>query len=626
MKPLNDYDKNTIVSRELIEEIFDNEDEIERSYMIADCSLRAKDLGVLAIFKKLITERARIQKSIDKYSARQPNYQQNQNMTEFSIPPEKDYQNMLCGSWVANEMGIVSYNVMGLEQRACHHPILPVRRLSNIETSDEKITLAFKRDYIWREITVDKDVISSASKITALSSKGISVTSENAKYLVRYLNDVENMNADAIELSTSTSKLGWHGTEFIPFDSDIVFDGDTRFKDLFKAIHTKGNEDKWLKCVRGIRSDNRMETKMLLAASFASVLVKVIGCLPFFVDLWGETEGGKSVALMLAASVWANPDESQYIGDYKSTDVALEVRADVLNNLPVLLDDTSNATKKIVDDFENIIYRLCSGKGKSRSNKELGTSRENNWKTCFITNGERPLSGYVNQGGAINRIIEIEAGNHIFKNPQKTVDILKANYGFAGRRFVEVVREIGKDEIKRMYDEICEQLFQQDKMQKQAMSLACILLADKIATERIFEDGQYISIDDAKKCLIDRTELSENERCYRYIIDKVAMNGQRFDDETNCEKWGVIENGYIIFFNQAFSELCNIGGFSKKTFLSWASRKGILQMQNGQYTKVKKINGNTHRCVWIKLDDGIKTDENGFISVEECGQEELPFT
>ena len=625
MKPLNDYDKNTIVSRELIEEIFDNEDEIERSYMIADCSLRAKDLGVLAIFKKLISERSKIQREIDKAASRS-NFHQNQSITDFAIPNDKPYQNMLCGSWVANEMGIVSYNVMGLEQRACHHPILPVRRLSNIETSDEKITLAFKRDYIWREITVDKDVISSASKITALSSKGISVTSENAKYLVRYLNDVENMNADAIELSTSTSKLGWHGTEFIPFDSDIIFDGDTRFKDLFKAIHTKGNEDKWLKCVRAIRSDNRMETKMLIAASFASVLVKVIGCLPFFVDLWGETEGGKSVALMLAASVWANPDESQYIGDYKSTDVALEVRADVLNNLPVLLDDTSNATKKIVDDFENIIYRLCSGKGKSRSNKDLGTNRENNWKNCFITNGERPLSGYVNQGGAINRIIEIEAGSNIFKNPQKTVDILKANYGFAGRKFVEIVREIGKDEIKRMYDEICEQLFQQDKMQKQAMSLACILLADKIATERIFEDGQYISMDDAKKCLIDRTELSENERCYRYIMDKVAMNGQRFDDETNCEKWGVIENGYIIFFNQAFSELCNIGGFSKKTFLSWANRKGILQMQNGQYTKVKKINGNTHRCVWIKLDDGIKTDENEFISVEECGQEELPFT
>lgn len=625
MKPLNDYDKASIVSRELIEEIFEEEDEIERSYMIADCSLRAKDLGVLAIFKKLISERSKIQREINKAASRQGNFQQNQSMTDFAIPQDKTYTNMLCGSWVANENGIVSYNVMSMEQRACHHPILPVRRLSNIETNDEKITLAFKRDYVWREITVDKDVISSASKITALSSKGISVTSENAKYLVRYLNDVENMNADAIELSTSTSKLGWHGTEFIPFDSDIVFDGDTRFKDLFKAIHTKGSEEAWLKCVRGIRSDNRMETKLLLAASFASVLVKIIGCLPFFVDLWGETEGGKSVTLMLAASVWANPDESQYIGDYKSTDVALEVRADVLNNLPVLLDDTSNATKKIVDDFENIIYRLCSGKGKSRSNKDLGTNRENNWKNCFITNGERPLSGYVNQGGAINRIIEVEAGNNIFKNPQKTVDILKANYGFAGRRFVGIVREIGKDEIKRMYDEICEELFQQDKMQKQAMSLACILLADKIATERIFEDGQYISMDEAKKVLIDRTELSENERCYRYLLDQVAMNSFRFTNDCQTERWGTVDGDYAVIYPTVFERLCRAEGYSKKSFISWAGKKCIVQVDGKGYPKQRKIDGKNVRAVSIKLDNGITTDENGFIKLDDYAQNELPF-
>ena len=624
VKPLNNYDEKTIISRELIEEIFEEEDEIERSYMIADCSLRAKDLGVLAIFKKLISERARIHKGIDKSFSKSNSY--NQGMTDFAIPLDKPYQNMLCGSWVANGNGIVSYNVMGMEQRACHHPVLPIKRLSNIETNEEKITLAFRRDYQWREVTVDKDVISSATKIIALSKFGISVTSENAKHLVKYLNDVENMNADVIELNNSTSKLGWHGDEFIPFDSDIVFDGDTRFRDLFKAIHTKGSEDAWMNCVKEVRSSNRMETKILLAASFASVLVKIIGCLPFFVDLWGETEGGKSVTLMLAASVWANPDESQYIGDYKSTDVALEVRADVLNNLPVLLDDTSNATKKIVDDFENIIYRLCSGKGKSRSNKDLGATRENNWKTCFITNGERPLSGYVTQGGAINRIIEVEAGNNIFKNPQKTVDILKANYGFAGRRFVEAVRNIGKEEVKRMYDEICQQLFQQDKMQKQAMSLACILLADKIATEHIFNDGEYISIEDAKKCLVDRTELSENERCYRYIIDKAAMNSQRFDSDANCEQWGIIEDGYIIFFSQAFDELCKSGGFSKKTFLSWASKKSLLQTQDGRHTKLKKINGSPYRCVWLKLDDGIKTDENGFISIENFEQEAFPFS
>ena len=59
------------------------------------------------------------------------------------------------------------------------------------------------------------------------------------------------------------------------------------------------------------------------------------------VDLWGETEGGKSVTLMLAASVWANPAESAYIGDFKTTDVALEAKANMLNHLPMILDDTS---------------------------------------------------------------------------------------------------------------------------------------------------------------------------------------------------------------------------------------------------------------------------------------------
>ena len=49
----------------------------------------------------------------------------------------------------------------------------------------------------------------------------------------------------------------------------------------------------------------------------------------------GRDRGGKTVSLMVAASVWANPDESRYIGDFKTTDVALEAKADMLNHLPM---------------------------------------------------------------------------------------------------------------------------------------------------------------------------------------------------------------------------------------------------------------------------------------------------
>ena len=86
------------------------------------------------------------------------------------------------------------------------------------------------------------------------------------------------------------------------------------------------------------------------------------------------------MATMVAASIWANPDESAYIKDYKGTEVGLEAICDLLNNLPLILDDSSKKNRKIEDNFEGLVYDLCSGKGKTRSNKELGLNRENHWK------------------------------------------------------------------------------------------------------------------------------------------------------------------------------------------------------------------------------------------------------
>lgn len=620
MLPLKEYDAESILSKELFEEIFAEEDLIERSYMIADLSIKAKELGVKSQFDLVVKTHERVLKQIEK-EEKTTSFTYSGRRTEYTIPMGSKYQNMNCGSWFATESGIVSYNVMGLEQRASRQPVLPVDRLENIQTGEEQIVLAFKRNHHWKEVTVAKDIVASASKIVALAKYGLSVTSENAKYLVKYLNDVEALNNDDIPLKRSSSKLGWHGNDFLPYESDIIFDGDYRFKSIYEALEGHGSEVVWLDHVKEIRKAGRIEAKFMLAASFASVLVGLLGTLPFFVDLWGETEGGKSVSLMLACSVWANPDESQYIGDFKTTDVALEAKADMLNNLPMMLDDTSKTSSRIRDNFEGVVYDLCSGKGKSRSNKDLGINRENRWKNCILTNGERPLQSYVSQGGAINRILEVECGANVFEDPQNTATILKQNYGFAGRRFIEIIKEIGLDEIKTIYQGFCNQLFAADKMQKQSMSLAVVLTADKIATDYIFKDKCYISLDEAKETLVDRNMLSDSERCYQYILDKVAMNSVRFDGTSGVEKWGMIDEHYAYFYPQAFEDLCKSEGFSKKSFLSWAERKGLLDTENGRTTKQKKISGKNCRCIALKIDN---SDKDGFLMLEEA-QEELPF-
>ncbi len=616
---LTKLNEKTILSDEVFEEIFSQEDEIYKARLLLSAQEVAERFHVKGKFDQMVKAYKKVDRET-KQKKKQESAGTN-NYTNFDGP----YDDMYCGSWLAGENGVYAQNMSQVEQIACYHPILPIERLKNLETGEEQIKLAFKRNGRWEEIIVPKVMITSASKIVALSGRGVAVTSENAKLLVRYLSDVENRNTGQIAVQYSSSKLGWIKKEFLPYDTEITFDGDSRFRQLFESIGEHGNRDKWYEHVKELRKTGRMETKLMLAASFASVLIHQIGALPFFVDLWGETEGGKTVTLMLAASVWANPAESAYIGDFKTTDVALEAKANMLNHLPMILDDTSKKNRRIEENFEGVVYDLCSGKGKTRSNRDIGINAENHWNNCILTNGERPLTSYVNQGGAINRILEIECGEKVYADPQQTADTLKQNYGFAGKDFVEVIKAMGADAVREIPKDFQEQLFDDEKMQKQSISLSIILTADKIATDTLFKDGQYISIDEAKKVLIDRNELSDNERCYRYIMDKVAMNGMRFDDDTNCEKWGIIKDGYAVFYTQSLDELCKIGGFSKKAFLSWANKKNLLSHSNGANTKPTRINGTVCKCVWLKIEEvsEVETDENGWIKVDE--QMKLPF-
>lgn len=616
MEPLDRLDKNSILEERVFQELFDQEDEIKKARLMIALADRAEELGVKTKFNTIL----RAYKRVDKEMRKQDNSPSLvENWTNFTGP----YDNMRCGLWIASDKGVYAQKEGGLEDVACYHPILPIERLKNLETGDEQLKLAYKRNNRWEEIIVPKDLVATASKITALSKRGVAVTSENAKLLVRFLSDVENMNDNEIKVQYSTSKLGWIKNGFIPYDTEIVFDGDSRFKQVFESIEQRGSREAWYEHVRKLRKTGRIEIKFMLAAAFASILIGPLGALPFIVDLWGETEGGKSVTLMLACSVWANPDESQYIGDFKTTDVALEARADLLNNLPMMLDDTSKTSSRIRDNFEGIVYDLCSGKGKSRSNKDLGMNRENRWRNAILTNGERPMNSYVTQGGAINRILEVECGEKVYQDPQETAELIKKNYGFAGREFVDVIKRIGFDEVERLKKEIQHEIHDDEKMQKQSISLSIVLAADRIATDYLFQDGQYINLNEAAQVLVDRNELSDNERCYQYILSEVDINGAKFDpDSQTNEKWGLLEHGYAVIYNNVFDSICRKGGFSKKAFLSWADKNGLLQTQGGQLTKVKKTDGRSMRCVFLKMDPSI--DEDGFQSADAV-QEELPF-
>lgn len=524
-----------------------------------------------------------------------------------------------CGDWVCDDFAITGKDRYGNEIVVCTHPIMPVQRLINIDNETEKLKIAYKKGFRWRSIIVDKKTLASNTSILQLADFGIAVNSENSRYLVKYLTDLESMNYDRIPEISSVGRLGWISDQgFSPYVDNLVFDGDTTFKHFFESVKQRGSFETWLTVAKNIRKNDSIQARIILAASFASVLVEKLGGLPFFVHIWGTTEGGKTVALMLAASVWANPRMGEYVHSFNGTGVAQELSASFVNSLPLILDELQIVKEK--KDFDQMIYQLSEGVGKQRGTKTGGIKKTGTWSNCIITSGEMPISGTSSGGGAVNRIIDVEYTDAIFHDPVYVAETIKEHYGFAGERFIEQISNDSiMDEIRVKQKELLKALQQSESTDKQSMAASIILTADFYAERFIFQDGITLTVDDIKPFLSTKTDVSQNLHAYEYLMDIIAMNESKFTTspysiQDKNEVWGAIDDDYVYFNATKMKNILRDGGFNSESFISWLKKEDMIECSATDDTKVRRFGKITVRCIWFKIDQN--PYENGFI--EEC--------
>ena len=516
-----------------------------------------------------------------------------------------------CGDWTCDDYGVTTTDRYGVEGIACTHPIMPVQRLYNIDSGTEKLKIAYRKGTRWRSTIVDKKILASNSSIIQLADFGVAVNSENSRLLVRYLTDLEALNYDKIPELNSVGRLGWiMDYDFSPYVENLVFDGETSFKHFFESVKSYGNYEKWLEVADSIRHGNSIPARIMLAASFASVLVEPCGALPFFVHLWGNTEGGKTVALMVAASVWANPRIGEYIHSFNSTGVAQELSATFCNSLPLILDELQIVQEK--KDFDKTIYQLTEGVGRQRGAKTGGLQKTGTWSNCILTSGEMPLSSTASGGGAVNRIIDIEYTGKMFDDPVYVAETVKKHYGYAGRKFVEYISndEI-MDEIRDKQKKYMRILQQSESTDKQSIAASVILTADYFATRCIFCDSRNLTVDDIKPYLATKTEVSQAKRAYEYLLDVVTMNDNHFIPTTNenSEIWGAVDTSYAYIIMSKFKSLLSDAGYNPTATLSWLHANNLIEAEPGRKTRQKKINKLNRRCVWLRLDNLTNEDE-----------------
>lgn len=517
-----------------------------------------------------------------------------------------------CGSWSASDTGIYGTDKLGFEVVACYHPIMPVQRLVNVDTKVHKIMLAYRLGRRWETVIEDKNMISDSRSIIGLSKYGIMVNSETSKALVRYLADVEQLNYDTIPEVSSVGRLGWiDGYGFSPYEEDLVFDGEETFRTRFESIQEKGSRQAWLDCVRSVRAGKtpgNVVARIVLAASFASVLVKPCSCLPFFVHLWGGSETGKSLSLVLAASVWANPEIGVYIQTFNATEVGKELGAAFCNSLPLVIDELQ-LVKDNRKDFDKMIYQLSEGVGRARGQKQGGLQKTPTWRNCIITTGEFPIISSNSGEGAVNRTIEVDCHDtKLFDDPKKTATSLYANYGFAGPEFVKHLMEDGVQErVQKLQEAMQDTLKTGDTMDKQTASAALILAADRLAEEWIFQDGIFLQPEDISKYLVSKEAVNQNARALQYLYDFININQSRFTPEADThqgEIWGELDGEYACIIRSKFDQILSDEGYNASAFLGWAKNRGYIHCsKKGEPTKPKRINGRVSRCVWLKISD-----------------------
>lgn len=420
----------------------------------------------------------------------------------------------------------------------------------------------------------------------------------NAKDLIIYISDLLSINTEKIPVFNSIERLGWVEKGFAPYIENIKCDSEVAYQKIFDAIREKGDYESWkeyiVKCI-----NYSLPFRVLLMASFANPLVDKIGCNCFCVHFWGGTGVGKTVALMAAMSVWGNPKVGQLVSSINGTLVSIFRKAGFLRDIPFAGDELQTIKTK-TDNFDEIIMQLTEGIDRARGKVTGGLEDQKEWNCIFLFTGEEPITKSNSGGGVKNRVIEIETLEKVIENGNKTANFVKANYGFAGKEFIELIKD-ETDNLKLDFQKIQKEILaNNDVSEKQAMAMSVILLADRIVSNKILYI-EPLKIEDVKDMLFKQSEIDVSSRAYDLILDWISVNNSKFTD-SDYERWGVIDENICYITPMVLKNFLKENGFDFDAIKEKLFKKHkILKDAQGRFTMNKRVKGFQGRKIAIVL-------------------------
>lgn len=341
--------------------------------------------------------------------------------------------------WVASlEHGIqkiIHSNGIQTPVTVCPSPVVITQRMENVDSSLERVELTFYRNGRWKSIVAPRSSVFNRTSIVKYADSGLTVTSDTASDLIRYLAEYESTNDKCIGVVRSIDRLGWFGKEFYPFSTkqEIVFEADTSdAANIVSALHTNGDYALWLEVATKARQNPI--SRLMIATSFASPLLEPLQHRVLIIHIWHDSRGGKTAVLKLSISIWGDP--IKLLSSYNSTAVGLERTSGMLKHIPLGLDELQSLNERR-QTIEGIIYMLGNGMGRIRGAKQGGLQNVSTWRNTIISTGEMPVVRENAMDGVSTRTLEI------YGKPVNETEFAReihqtseCNYGFAGEQYI----------------------------------------------------------------------------------------------------------------------------------------------------------------------------------------------
>lgn len=281
-----------------------------------------------------------------------------------------------------------------------------------------------------------------------LLGRGLVIEHHQRRQIIPYL--ASHQSPDLV--IATTTKPGWHESGAFVLPSRVIGGDNVRFQDSGRAANiftSKGSISGWQTEI-ATRCLGNPVLILSVCCALAGPLLAKVGVNGGGVHLVGDSSSGKSLAQLLAASVWGHP--GSFAASWDVSKGGVEIEAASRNDTILILDEIKRADPKRVQEMA---YAIANGMGKGTMTREREGRAKLTWRVLALSSGERSLSDHAAIGGsnahagAELRMVDVNAGtrtHRAFDNVHgltgqefhRTLnDAVSQNYGHVGPAFVE---------------------------------------------------------------------------------------------------------------------------------------------------------------------------------------------